>query len=488
MQKQPSILPRVILSVILTIFFYVLAISLVLGLLSIPLIEILLTEELHLKIAIFALLGAGTVLWSIIPKKHKFEEPGPRIILEQHPKLFNELKYIAEKGGQTIPEEVYLLMDANAAVTQIKKNRRVMFIGFPLLHTLTISEFRAIISHEFGHFHSGDTKVGPMIYKTRQIIERTIQNADSLVYYPFLWYGKLYLRITQAISRRQELAADKLAVEISGKKPFVDGLTKIVQLSPPLTYYLNYQFLPVIEEGYIPSFSEGFVKILNHPIAKENMNTFLKNELVNEKKSPYDSHPSLSDRIESVRDLNEFKIKNNPTKAITLLENPTKVEKEVLSFLIQKEHFVKLKPILWKDVARVVYVQKLKRSVEKDRDVLSTIKISEVWNLMHNQKELIETIKIIPSINEEREKKLGNFTYVECMSHTFNAFGSAFAYSLLLKGWTIRELPGEFIMKKGKKEIDPFLIVNKVFSEKITLKQWNELCKDFNLKDTCFGK
>jgi Zn-dependent protease with chaperone function len=50
----------------------------------------------------------------------------------------------------------------------------VMGLGLPLLQTLTVSQFRAVMAHEFGHYYGGDTKLGPWVYKTRAAIVRTL--------------------------------------------------------------------------------------------------------------------------------------------------------------------------------------------------------------------------------------------------------------------------------------------------------------------------
>jgi Zn-dependent protease with chaperone function len=83
-----------------------------------------------------------------------------------------------------------------------------MGLGLPLLRVLTISQLRAVLAHEFGHYYGGDTKLGPWIYKTRSAIGRTLDSLrghegwSSLLQLPFLWYGKMFLRITHAVSRR----------------------------------------------------------------------------------------------------------------------------------------------------------------------------------------------------------------------------------------------------------------------------------------------
>ncbi|PYS55111.1 MAG: hypothetical protein DMG13_05535 [Acidobacteria bacterium] len=104
-------------------------------------------------------------------------------------------------------------------------SRRVMGIGLPLLQLLTVSQFEAVLAHEFGHFHGRDTRIGPWIHKTRAEIERTINMLSlgpgpiwlKVQVFPvlFVWYGNLFIRATQALSRIQEFSADRLAASTS---------------------------------------------------------------------------------------------------------------------------------------------------------------------------------------------------------------------------------------------------------------------------------
>jgi Zn-dependent protease with chaperone function len=213
MTKSPSIATRAVLAVVLMVGFYLLALAIVFGLLYIPYAEVMYAHRIHLKLALGCVLGALAILWSVLPRLDKFEPPGPPLTRDQHPRLFEEIEGTARATGQAMPAEVYLVSDLNAWVSQRGGvmgfgSRRVMGLGLPLLRVLTISQLRAVLAHEFGHYYGGDTKLGPWIYKTRSAIGRTLDSLrghegwSSLLQLPFLWYGKMFLRITHAVSRR----------------------------------------------------------------------------------------------------------------------------------------------------------------------------------------------------------------------------------------------------------------------------------------------
>src|SRR4030095_10177304 len=111
--------------------------------------------------------------------------------------------------------------------------RPIMILGLPLIAVLNVSELRGVIAHEFGHYAGGETKLAPLIYRTRDAIGRTVfglsnsQGFQKLLSFPFLWYRLLYLRATQAVSRRQELDADRMAARVAGGTSMESGLVKV---------------------------------------------------------------------------------------------------------------------------------------------------------------------------------------------------------------------------------------------------------------------
>jgi heat shock protein HtpX len=206
--KAPSLAGRAAAAVALLVGFYLLAFGVIIGLVSIPYAEWRLAHRVDLRILIGCLGAAFVVLLSILPRPDRFIPPGPLLTEPEHPALFGAIREIAGKTGQAMPVEVYLDPDLNAYVAQRGGvmgfgSRRIMGLGLPLLQLLSISELKAVLAHEFGHYHGGDTALGPWIYKTRSAIVRTVQSlaaSDSWLTHIFDWYGKTFMRITQAIT------------------------------------------------------------------------------------------------------------------------------------------------------------------------------------------------------------------------------------------------------------------------------------------------
>ena len=174
---------RAVLAVLLTIGFYLLAVGLIIALLGVPFIEITVLHRISLRISLFCLAGAALIAYSLTPTFEHFRAPGQRISAGSHPRLFGELTMIANAVGERMPDEVYLVPGINAAVRQRAGlmglgDRRVLLLGLPLLRVLRVSELRAILVHEFGHYR-GHTRFGPWIFKARQSILRTVSRLSG---------------------------------------------------------------------------------------------------------------------------------------------------------------------------------------------------------------------------------------------------------------------------------------------------------------------
>src|SRR5687767_3562662 len=220
MNSSRSLRNRAVLALLLMVGFYVFSLAIAGGLLWVPYATFMYLERVDGRLALFCIIGAGTILWALVPRIDRFEPPGPRLTPGNAPYLFTIIEGVASSTSQPRPEEVYLLPDVNAFVTHRGGfmgfgSKRVMGVGLPLLKALSPAELRSVIAHEFGHFVSGDVALGPWIYKTRAAIFRAIEGLrGGLLQGLFTGYGKMFMRMTMQISREQEFVADATAAKI----------------------------------------------------------------------------------------------------------------------------------------------------------------------------------------------------------------------------------------------------------------------------------
>ena len=157
---------RAAVAIALMVGFYVLALGLSWGLLWVAYADLTRAQHPAGRLILFCVVGAGSVLWAIVPRPDRFEPPGPRLAPHQQPELFALIADVAKATEQQpMPADVYLMNDVNAFVTHRGGmmgigSRRVMGLGMPLMQALTVDEFKGVLTHEFGHYHAGDVALG----------------------------------------------------------------------------------------------------------------------------------------------------------------------------------------------------------------------------------------------------------------------------------------------------------------------------------------
>jgi len=141
-----------------------------------------------------------------------------------------------------------------------------MGLGLPLMQSLTVDEFKGVLAHEFGHYHAGDVALGPWIYKTRAAIGRTIaQLSDNVLRFIFIAYANLFLRVTHAVSRRQEFIADEVGASVAGAAAMASGLRKVGAAAVLYQSYWHNELLPVVQAGFRPPVTWGFARYSADP-------------------------------------------------------------------------------------------------------------------------------------------------------------------------------------------------------------------------------
>ena len=303
----PSLRSRALLAVTLTVGFYALALAISLGLIAAPIVLFAVSGRGNIWIAL-ALIGAGiAILRAIVPPRDRFEPPGPELRPAEHPRLHSVLQDVAIKTGQAPADTVYLDLDMNASVLE-HRGRRLMLLGLPLLATLSVDELRAVVAHEYGHYVGGDTRFAGWIWRTRHAVLRTVHDlatAESgfrrnFVRWPFQWYAQLFLRITNAISRRQEFAADRLSARVASPEAAGSALRRLEALAPVYPRYWASDVVPMLDARKRPPLADGFYDLASHSAIAPALDEIVKTDIEGNEADPYASHPTLRQRLEAL--------------------------------------------------------------------------------------------------------------------------------------------------------------------------------------------
>jgi Zn-dependent protease with chaperone function len=494
-ESRPSLLGRALLALLLTIGFYGLALGIAFGLLYLIYLEFAVIGRVNVRLTVFAFIGAVVILWSILPRPDRFVPPGPRMTRKKFPLLFNEIEKVSKLTGQGMPRDVYLVPDVNAFVAERGGfmgfgRKRVMGIGLPLFQLMTVDELKAVLAHEFGHYFGGDTALGPWIYKTREAIIRTTVNvakANQWLYIPFEAYAKMFLRITNGISRQQEFTADRLAARTVGASAAITGLQKVHKYGYAFNVFFQREYAPVIESGYQPPMLEGFQKFLKSPKITEAVNNSYEEQLTKGTTDPYDTHPSLKERIAALEHLSAgVSVNDNP--ASSLLPIDADLERLILKQIIKEEDkFNSLKGIAWENVMETAFAPHWSKNIEPFKRILGEMCPEDLFDTAQNPSNLFAKLAatgriIPPNVKPEQVPQDVQLQIIN------NVIGTALAAALREDNWKMKAGLGEDLMFIHKNmEINPYGLFPKLSAREFSREQWIEYCKTNGLSGLKFG-
>lgn len=485
MSSSPSLAGRATLALALMIGFYVLALAMAAGLLWLPYAEWTYAHRIHPKLALFCLAGAGAILVSIVPRVDRFEAPGPRLDPARQPRLFRQVREVARAAGQAPPADVYLVNDVNAWVAHRGGwmgfgSRPVMGLGLPLMSRLSVSEFRGVLAHEFGHYCGGDTRLGPWVYKTRAAIGRTLQSlGDSALQKPFVWYGNMFLRVTHAISRAQELAADALAARIVGAPAMVRGLTAVHGAGQTFGHYWSGEAVPVLSAGFLPSLTDGFRRFLDEKPVAEAVARSVAEELAEGQADPYDTHPPLRERVAALGGLPRGDVPSAEPSALTLLDDVPALERQLLAKMAGDEAVAKLQPVGWEEAGERVFLPQWRAAVQKHARGLGGLTPVDLPQRAKSLRELARTVlglnARVPVPDEKVEEGAG-------------VVGCALAAALHARGHSLRCVPGAPIsFHAGERQVEPFGVLASLADGRLPAAEWQATCETFGITDVDLG-
>lgn len=183
------------------------------------------------------------------------------ITAAEQPRLFAFLHRLADEARAPRPAKVYVSSRVNAAVFYdlsllnfFLPSKKNLEIGLPLVNVLTVSEFKAVLAHEFGHFAQRSMAVGRWVYLAQQIAAHIVAKRDGLDRFleglsrtdiRIAWIGWLFSLLVwsirsvvdslfrlvvladRALSREMEFQADRVSVSLAGSDALINALYKM---------------------------------------------------------------------------------------------------------------------------------------------------------------------------------------------------------------------------------------------------------------------
>ncbi|MER7187017.1 M48 family metalloprotease [Streptomyces hyaluromycini] len=376
--------------------FYVLAL---LVLVALAVLDVFLARDGSFTVmAVEGYLGSLAVAWCVVrvvllsrgPGDGQNEVPGVSPAPREQPELWRRVRDLAERVGTRPPTEIRVIPGANAMVREDARwlgliaGERRLFLGVALLIGLPDEELDAVLAHELGHYAHDDTRLGGLLWalhgrllhtahtlrqraareeaeeraraaaraarrraagKPPPVKREPTRGPDHYLALVFSAYARLCLRLTKAVSRRQEYAADLVAARIAGRDTTAAALRRIPVLDAADDLYLREYALMGRDAGLLPpegQFHGGLALLLADPARRADLEAWARGplpEVVPEERSPYDSHPPTADRIAVLEALpDDGRTATLPRRpALALLREPDRLLSDLERAVLDRE-------------------------------------------------------------------------------------------------------------------------------------------------------
>jgi len=494
-RRRPSMAFFAIFAMVMVVFSYVFVVLLAGACVYLPYLILFNSGSFSPQVLLLFLFGiviAATMLWSLIPRRDKFEPPGMLLDRATQPRLFAELESIAAALDEPLPSEVYLIGAPNAFVADRGGvmgigSRRIMGLGLPLLSLLTVSQFRAVLAHEFAHYYGGDTSLGPWVYKTKSSIVRIFENIGSvgelariailgLMYMAVAMLLKGYfitfLRAINLVSRRQEYRADELACHVAGRQNLIDGLQSIHRAAVAWPSYWNNEVAPPLDDGRLVAVGEGFVRFVSAPQVSAALSKSLSQRMQEEKTQPYDTHPPLRDRIAAAQKLPDSAAVADARPASSLVENLPATEVKFVEDRVPDLLPGSLNYVGWDHVAVRVTIPSWQSFVTEYSEPLKGVSAESIPDHVVKFREIGSRI---------RDPKGMLLDPGQRTARAGGLFAAALALAMIRSGWELQVQPAIFRIRRGEQEFNPFDAVNQLMAGKLSRDAWVARCHELGI-------
>ncbi|MGW8568617.1 M48 family metallopeptidase [Isoptericola sp. NPDC055881] len=310
---------RALVSVLMLVGFFVLALALLVGCGAVAVLAV----QHHsgaaaLKFGLLTVVVAAGIVTALARVARseraagKVDADDVVVAPESAPELWALVRELADVAGTRAPDTIVLAPDVNAAVSEESRllglvgGRRRLVVGVPLLQGLTVGQLRSVLGHEMGHYSNAHTRLAPVAYRGRVVVSETVTRLEgNVVGWLLRQYAKAYLAVSAAVSRAQELEADRLSVQVAGRRVAQDALREAPVLGAAWSFYEERYLAPAWSSGYATTpggFFGGFARLL---AARTDELARLRGQEPPAARSPWDSHPPVDRRLaamESVPD------------------------------------------------------------------------------------------------------------------------------------------------------------------------------------------
>lgn len=362
------------------------------------------------------LIGLGLMvlffLLKFIFKQNKTDRSGLiEVTEEEQPELFDFIRTLTRETQAPFPKKIFLSPDVNACVfydsgfwSMFLPVRKNLQIGLGLVNSVNMSEFKAIMAHEFGHFSQRSMKLGSYVYNVNHVIYNMLYDNDgydtTLQWWAgisdyFALFAGMTVRIVRGIqwllqqmyqvvnktymslSRQMEFHADAVAAYVTGGDHLVTSLRRLEVADSCyralFRHYNSWYQENAKPDNIYPHHTEVMLHFasdhgvpIQHGLLHVTSSTFARfNQHRLMIKDQWASHPSTDDREAHLNSLN-IHTEAMTTPAWSIFRNAEKLQKEMTAMIYGEVVFSGPVHILTEESFRKKYYDEV-RQYQLDR-------------------------------------------------------------------------------------------------------------------------
>jgi Zn-dependent protease with chaperone function len=204
-------------------------------------------------LGVFVYLVTGFFAKSEVEKRELMIE----VTEDDHPRLFAFIRKLCDEIGVDEPHKVHVFPEPNAMafmplglVDLFVRPKKELAVGIGLINMLNLSQFKAVLAHEFGHFAQLG---GARVYANRAAVildnmirgsgavdrfaERLKRNGNFFgillfgvvwaIRFPLWLTAKFYGDLQHKLRREAEFHADRVGAALAGSNAMVHGLYRV---------------------------------------------------------------------------------------------------------------------------------------------------------------------------------------------------------------------------------------------------------------------
>jgi hypothetical protein len=346
----------------------------------------------------------------------------------------------------------------------------------------------SVLAHEFGHEQGGDTLLGSWIYRTRLKLLRAAGEFGSfeghwlvLFKYPFVIYGRLFVWITAAVSRRQELRADALSGTIAGGTEAISALKTIHAAGPAYRRYLDTDFGPLLSRRFRPPLTEGFRQYFRRLSPEKDIPALLK-EAKQTSLPGGDTHPPLEERIRNLEAFADPSKGVPATPAMDLVAWDESLEKDIIATMSSHTEARRAAPITWEEL-----------DTDQGCGRVFLPERKELYRAVAEGLRGITPLHL-PDLAKDPQALGRRLTSQKMFSRQYESFASTGVGTALIllfhsRGWALRKQPGRpLCVGKGDTLLEADAVLTSLHEGTLSTEEWSRQCTATGISEIDLGR